>query len=151
VSVIASQGRIHMVGTDFDKLEEQLCSMTPDDDRSQMHDDRADAWVWAMRELTGQAAASYKEVYGFVPCKHCGKDLNEKMDKVCKHGGAAVTEPEKEAKPRDRSTRWSAAYVTTCPQGHEYPLRTGACPKCKSDPAAYLAAVAKLTGGNQGW
>lgn len=151
VSVLATQGRIHMVGTDFDKLEEQLCSMTPDDDRSQMHDDRADAWVWAMRELTGQAAASYKEVYGFVPCKNCGKDLNEKMDKVCKNCGTPVAEPEKETKARDRSTRWSAAYVATCAQGHEYPLRTGACPKCKSDPGAYLAAVAKLTGGNQGW
>lgn len=147
VSVLASQGRIHMVGDDFEKLEEQLCAMTPDDDRSQMHDDRADAWVWAMRELTGQGAYSFAEAYGFVPCKNCGEDLNERYDKTCKKCGHEV-EAENKEKARDRSTRWSAAYAKICDYGHEYPMRLAQCPKCKNDPGEYMRQALALSGAS---
>ena len=53
-SSLFNQGRIHMVGDVFGKLEEQLSAMTAEDDRSRMHDDRADAWVWCMIHLAGR-------------------------------------------------------------------------------------------------
>jgi len=143
VSILASQGRIHMLGDDFEKLEEQLTAMTPDDDRAQMHDDRADAWVWAMREITGQGAGSYKEMYGFISCLNCGQDVNEHLDKKCRYCGWIV--PEKiPASKRDRATRWSSAYMRNCERGHEYSMAAGECPVCRKDPREYLATVAKL-------
>jgi len=151
VSIMASQGRIHMVGDDFEKLEEQLTAMTPDDDRSQAHDDRADAWVWAMRELTGESGASYKEMYGFVSCNSCGEDVNETLDKACRHCGTPIDKGEKE-KVRDRSSRWASAYQKTCSLGHTYAMNLSRCPVCNPDPLAYLAQVAKLSGNNNsGW
>jgi phage terminase large subunit-like protein len=150
VSILASQGRIHMVGADFDALEEQLASMTPDDDRSQMHDDRADAWVWAMRELTGQGAGSFKEMYGFIPCAECGEDINEQLETKCRHCGYVL--PEKQViKQRDRSTRWSSAYMKICDKGHEFPMRLDRCPQCNMDPGVYLAQAMKLSGKTGQW
>ena len=150
ISILASQGKVHMIGTEFDKLEEQLASMTPDDDRSAMHDDRADAWVWAMRELAGSGGASYKEAYGFFPCNSCGRDVNEQIDKRCRNCGAEVR-PEEKEKPRDRSVRWANAYQNTCDYGHEYPMRYRSCPKCGVTPDSYMAQVARLGGVNTGW
>jgi phage terminase large subunit-like protein len=149
VSILAAQGRIHMVGADFDALEEQLASMTPDDDRGQMHDDRADAWVWAMRELTGQSAGSFKEMYGFFACPQCGEDINEQLEKKCRHCG--YVPPERAPlKVRDRSTRWSSAYMKICDQGHEFPMRLTSCPQCSTDPNTYLQQALALS-GDKGW
>jgi phage terminase large subunit-like protein len=143
VSILASQGRIHMLGDDFEKLEEQLTAMTPDDDRAQMHDDRADAWVWAMREITGQGAGSYKEMYGFMSCPVCGQDVNEHLEKQCRYCGWVVPEKAPVSK-RDRATRWSAAYMKNCERGHEYSMTFSECPICKKDPGTYLAAIARI-------
>ena len=147
VSIHAAQGRIHMIGSGFTELEDQLSAMTPDGDRSKMHDDRADAWVWAMLELIGENSGSYKEMYGFVPCDNCGEDINEQLDKKCRHCGTPV--PEKAVPAgRDRSTRWSSAYQKLCDNGHEFSMNLRSCPQCATSPGEYLAAVARLSGNN---
>ena len=46
-SSLFQQGRIHHVGDNFGQLEDQLSAMAEGDDRSKMHDDRADAWCLA--------------------------------------------------------------------------------------------------------
>ena len=86
VSPLAEQGRLHMVGTAgaFEELERQLCAMTSYDDRVKAHDDRADACVYAMRELGGFGAVNYKEIYGFSVCLKCGGQVHVYMDKKCK-------------------------------------------------------------------
>ena len=45
VGMLMEQGRIHHAGTaeDLERLEDQLCAITEDSDRSKAHDDRADA------------------------------------------------------------------------------------------------------------
>jgi hypothetical protein len=55
VGMLMEQGRIHHAGTaeDFERLEDQLCAITEDSDRSKAHDDRADAHVYAITELRG--------------------------------------------------------------------------------------------------
>ena len=53
-SSLFAQGRIHHVGDSFRQLEDQLSAMAEGDDRTRMHDDRADAWVWAMIHLAGR-------------------------------------------------------------------------------------------------
>ena len=50
VAALYEQGRVHHVGT-FPDLEDQFCTLTPDIDRSQGSPDRADAAVYAIREL----------------------------------------------------------------------------------------------------
>lgn len=151
ISHLASQGRVHMVGADFDLLEKQLAAMTPDTDRSRMHDDRADAWVWAMLELSRRGSSSYKEMYGFYPCAKCGNDINQQLDKICKSCGEPVHLPEKE-KTRDRATRWSMAYSRKCPRGHDYPLNLEVCPKCGDDAGTYMRKVMAFTGaGGNTW
>jgi phage terminase large subunit-like protein len=150
VSILAAQGRVHMLGTDFEALEEQLASMTPDDDRKSMHDDRADAWVWAMREITGQGAGSYKEMYGFVACGNCSEDVNEILDVKCRHCGTPVPDRPVPAK-KDRSTRWSSAYTRICGTGHEYSINLRECPDCKTDPVVYLKDAARLSGSSSSW
>lgn len=142
ISILAATGRIHMTGTGFDKLEEQLASLTGEDDRSAMHDDRADAWVWAMRELSGAGGGNYEEAYGFAACEDCAETVHS-SDKRCKNCGKEIIR--EKAKERDRSTRWSAAYQKTCENGHDYPMRMKRCPECSGDPEAYLGQVMKLS------
>jgi len=151
ISPLVEQGRVHMVGF-FDKLEEQLCAMTAFDDRVKLNDDRADAWVYAMRELCGFGSVNWKETYGFFPCSSCDEDVQVYKDKVCKHCGTPVTaQPLPQDKTRQKSAiRWSAAYYRTCPEGHEFPLKAGKCPDCNGDPGAYMRQVMKLSGGNSG-
>ena len=50
VAMLMEQGRIHHAGSaeDFERLEDQLCAITEDSDRSKAHDDRADAYVYAI-------------------------------------------------------------------------------------------------------
>lgn len=149
VSLLAAQGRVHMVGV-FDELEKQLSAMTPDVERSRMHDDHADAWVWAMTELSRRGSASYMEMYGFYPCPTCGEDVNQVLDKECRHCGEGIHPMEKE-KVKDRSTRWASAYQKTCEAEHKFPMKLARCPVCYPDPNRYLGQVAKLSGNARGW
>ena len=43
--------------------------MAEGDDRSRMHDDRADAWVWSILHLAGANQGDWGMVYGFTDCK----------------------------------------------------------------------------------
>ena len=154
VSVINERGMIHMVGgrDDFSKLEYQLCAMTSFDDRRKANDDRADAFVFAMRELMGVSSVNYAEVYGFIPCPKCKNDINFLQDKICKHCGAEVAKREIPQTERVRSAfRWSNAYMRTCEQGHEYSLRFTRCPKCKGDPQEYLRQAAAFSNTEGNW
>lgn len=149
ISILASQGRVHMVG-EFEELERQLSAMTPFDDRAQMHDDRADAFVWAMRELSAGFSGSYMEVYGFYPCRVCGQDVHERIDKKCRHCGEPLDVREKE-KQRDHSVRWAAAYQRHCDYGHVYPAGASRCPDCNVLPEDYLRrARALMSAGSYG-
>jgi hypothetical protein len=75
VSLLMEQGRIHHVGPPepFERLEDQLCNFTEDSDRSRMHDDRADAYVYAITELRGLSGGSYMTAYSMVKCDECKK------------------------------------------------------------------------------
>lgn len=154
ISPLVENGKVHMVGdrSSFEELERQLCAMTSYDDRVKAHDDRADAWVYAMRELCGFGAVNFREIYGFSACRKCGEDVHVFMDKQCKSCGTLV-EPEARDKDRNReksAVRWASAYRRTCPAGHEYPMKLRNCPECKPDPAAYMARVGNYTSGNSG-
>jgi phage terminase large subunit-like protein len=153
VSILAQQGKVHMVGAEFDKLEEQLAAFSSDDDRTQMHDDRADAWVWGMLELSGLAQqANYREIYGFMDCEGCGTQVHER-DAKCGSCGRPVKKPEQPPTvgPRD-AYRWSSAYMNTCRKCHaQYNAHEKQCPRCFQSPGAYMAQVGKVTSMGQGW
>lgn len=156
VSSIAARGLIHFVGNagDFETLESQLYAMTAFDDRVKAHDDRADAFVWGMRELAGMSAVDWNEVYGFEPCKACGADTNVLVDKICKACATPIVrEVKKDTFNREKAAiRWANAYFRTCEKGHEYPLKSGRCPECHGDPNVYLAQIAAFSGSvNGGW
>ena len=89
-SSLFMQGRIHMVGDHFAKLEDQLAAMAEGDDRSRMHDDRADAFVWAMIHLSGSGQGNWAMVYGFDDCGSCGARVNVDKDQRCRNCGAEV-------------------------------------------------------------
>ena len=154
VSVINERGLIHMVGgrDDFSKMEQQLCAMTSFDDRKKVNDDRADAFVFALRELMGVSSVNYAEVYGFIPCPQCKQDVNYLQDKKCRHCGADVAKREIPQTERVRSAmRWSNAYMRKCPEGHEYSLRFTRCPKCGGDAMEYLKQVAAFSQSEGSW
>jgi len=75
VAMLMEQGRIHHAGTaeDFERLEDQLCAITEDSDRSKAHDDRADAYVYAITELRGLSGGSWMGAYSMVKCEECRK------------------------------------------------------------------------------
>lgn len=146
VANVAVQGRIHMVGF-FEELEKQLLAMTPDSDRSKAHDDRADAWVYAMTELIGQHGGSYLEIYGFGECAQCGGRINDRLEKKCRHCGEPVPEKQPVTK-RTSGSDWSFAYQKACDNGHLYSIAEASCPQCKHDPGVYLAAISRFGGSN---
>jgi len=150
VSVLAQQGKIHMVGTRFDRLEEQLCAFSSDDDRTTMHDDRADAWVWGMLELSGLSQqVNYREMYGFIACDGCGEQVHER-EKKCGHCGAEIHKPDVPPSARGEK-RWAAAYMNTCDKcGTMFNMREKRCPKCDPAPVHYLAQVGRMTGTDGG-
>lgn len=65
ISMLYEQRRVHHVGA-FPKLEDQMCSMTPDFDKDEAgySPDRLDAMVWAMTELmlTRQSSPSIRRL-----------------------------------------------------------------------------------------
>jgi predicted phage terminase large subunit-like protein len=154
VSPHVEQGKVHSVGDrdSLRELEEQLCAMTAYDDRVKAHDDRADAWVYAMRELLGFGNINWKEVYGFFPCARCGSDIRVYADTTCPACGAPVTaEPLAEDPTRRKSAiRWASAYMRTCPSGHEFQMKLRKCPQCHGDPQDYMRQVALVSQNNTG-
>lgn len=158
-SLYAAQGKIHMVGTDvagvrrFEKLEAQLCAMTEDDDRSSMHDDRADAFVWSILEFRDAWQGSMKEAYGFMTCPKCGADVHERKDKRCRSCGLEVAHPEPIKSDRPQGSKWSDAYYSTCNKcGKQYPQRHKQCPDCHLTPDAYMQRVMAASGsGVSNW
>jgi predicted phage terminase large subunit-like protein len=73
VAMLMEQGRIHHAGAaeEFERLEDQLCGLTEDSDRSKAHDDRADAYVYAITELRGLSGGSWMGAYSMVKCEEC--------------------------------------------------------------------------------
>jgi phage terminase large subunit-like protein len=149
LSPLMERGLIHMVGKDFEDLERQLVSMTSYDDRVHKWDDRADAWVWGMRELSGMGNVDWGEVYGFRTCLKCGGKVNVRLEKGCKSCGEEIV-PIEERKSDERSIRWSNAYMKTCDEGHEFAMRLKKCPKCHGE-VEYLDKVSRFIGANQGF
>src|SRR5262249_5535420 len=131
-SSLFMQGRIHMVGDNFQKLEEQLSAMTESDDRSRMHDDRADAAVWSLIHLAGANQGDWRVAYGFRDCTGCGARVNEDKDKRCPHCGKEVVPlPPKHAGGRPPREPWSVAYLRECGNcGNKYTPKERTCPNC---------------------
>jgi phage terminase large subunit-like protein len=145
------QGRIHMVGDVFGKLEDQLSAMTENDDRSRMHDDRGDAFVWSMIHLAGGNQGDWGIVYGFRDCTKCGARVNEDKDQRCANCGAEVTPAvPKHAGGMPARVPWSDAYLKTCPNGHKYTPRERSCPECAPSPETYLARALASSNGSGG-
>ena len=88
VAMLLEQGRIHHVGSaeDFERLEDQLCALTEDSDRSKAHDDRADAYVYTIAELRGLSGGSYMSAYTMVKCEDCRKVYRDDQLKCPKCG-----------------------------------------------------------------
>ena len=153
-SSLFNQGRVHMVGDTFAKLEEQLSAMTLEDDRSRMHDDRADAAIWCLIHLAGGNQGDWGAVYGFRDCPGCGARVNFEKDAVCGHCGKPVTKPvPKAAGGRPAKEPWSIAYQSTCTNedcGKKYPPREPTCPHCSMNPAQYMAKALAMSAGQAG-
>jgi rRNA maturation protein Nop10 len=149
LSPIMERGFMHMAGS-FEELEKQLCSMTAYDDRVKAHDDRADAWVWGMRELTRIGNSDWGEAYGFRTCLKCGNKVHVHTEKTCRGCGEVFQQELPAPESRRSPVRWSNAYQSTCDQGHEYPMRLKKCPQCHSE-VEYLEKVARFTGIKGGW
>ncbi len=150
-SSLFNQGRIHMVGDNFKELETQLSAMTLEDDRSRMHDDRADAFAWCMIHLSGSGQGNWAQAYGFRDCVKCGARVNEDKDKRCSNCGAEVVpQAPKHAGGRPAQVPWSEAYLKTCANpacGAKYTPRERSCPKCAPSPETVIArAVAGQSG-----
>ena len=88
VAMLMEQGRIHHAGTaeEFERLEDQLCAITEDSDRSKAHDDRADAYVYAISELRGLSGGSWMASYSMVKCEECKKVYRDDQLKCPKCG-----------------------------------------------------------------
>ena len=152
-SSLFMQGRVHMVGDRFTKLEDQLAAMAEGDDRSKAKDDRADAFVWAMIHLAGSGQGDWGEVYGFTDCTGCGSRVNYDKDESCFHCGAKVERPApKHAGGMPAREPWSVAYLRTCGKcGAKYTPKERSCPECSITPDTYLArALAAQQGGGTG-
>jgi predicted phage terminase large subunit-like protein len=150
-SSLFAQGRIHMVGDIFGKLEDQLSAMTENDDRTRMHDDRADAFAWAIIHLGGGSQGDWALAYGFTDCTACGSRVNEDKDRRCPNCGAEVVKmAPKHPGGRPAREPWHLAYLRECPQGHRYSPRERSCPECAPSPETFLARVAALQSGGTG-
>jgi phage terminase large subunit-like protein len=66
ISALYEQGRVHHIGK-MDKLEDQMCSWSPDDLKSP---DRLDALVWALTDLldAGGAEAYLRQIAKMCEC-----------------------------------------------------------------------------------
>ena len=152
-SSLFQQGRIHHVGDNFAQLEDQLSAMAEGDDRSRMHDDRADAWVWSILHLAGANQGDWGMVYGFTDCTGCGSRVNFDKDQACGNCGKEVIPPApKHAGGRPSREPWSAAYLNTCPKcGKKYSPAHRSCPDCSPSAEDYMRRVMALQSGGGGW
>ena len=149
-SSLFMQGRVHMVGDNFQKMEEQLSAMTESDDRSRMHDDRADSAIWALLHLAGSNQGDWGIVYGFRDCTGCGGRVNEDKDQRCPNCGKEIVPlPPKHAGGRPAKEPWSVAYLRECGNcGNKYTPKERSCPNCSRSPESVIAqALAASTGG----
>jgi hypothetical protein len=148
------QGRVHMVGDNFQQLEDQLSAMAEGDDRSRMRDDRADAAVWLLIHLAGSNQGDWGAVYGFTDCTGCGARVNYDKDQACGNCGKPVTPPvPKHAGGMPPKVPWSAAYLRTCTRegcGKTYPPHEKSCPHCSPSPENYMRRVLSFQGGGGG-
>jgi phage terminase large subunit-like protein len=148
-SSLFQQGRIHHVGDNFGQLEDQLSAMAEGDDRSRMHDDRADAWVWSILHLAGANQGDWGAVYGFTDCTGCGSRVNFDKDEACGNCGKKITPPvPKHAGGRPAREPWSAAYLNTCPKCEK---RYKSCPDCSVSPEDYMRKALAMQQGGGGW
>jgi predicted phage terminase large subunit-like protein len=152
-SSLFMQGRVHMVGDSFAKLEDQLSAMTENDDRTRMHDDRADAFAWCMIHLSGSGQGNWAQVYGFRDCVKCGSRVNEDKDTRCSNCGAEVSrQAPKHAGGRPAQIPWSEAYLKTCPKCEtKYTPRERSCPNCDPSPETFIAKAIGAQQGLNGW
>lgn len=92
-----------------------------------MHDDHADAYIWAISELKGLSQASFMEAYGMDYCPECNKPNRKGKTRDCGH--VLEAEPE-EIKAMDERG-WAAAYAQRCQQcGNLFSRSDKKCPKC---------------------
>jgi phage terminase large subunit-like protein len=84
ISAMYEQGRVHHVGS-HDKLEDQMCSWSPDDAKSP---DRLDAMVWALTDLldAGGAEAYLRQIAKMCECGY----PNVMSAGVCTRCGAGL-------------------------------------------------------------
>jgi Terminase RNaseH-like domain len=156
IAMLAEQQRLHHAGSaaEFEALEDQLCSITKDGDRSAMADDRADAYVWAFTELKGLTQGSFLSAYGLAKCDKCEAVL-KKNSLICP-GCGDKREPafDKDAyiHPEHSDRRWAEAYAKKCEEcSNPYPRNLLKCPECRPGPEKFLQALGNLTGTNTGW
>jgi predicted phage terminase large subunit-like protein len=88
VSALSEQGRLHMVGSDFAELEDQLVTWEPISDKSP---DRLDAMVWAITDLMGGSVAMRSLAAMADFCPSCRLPLI-KGTKVCPRCKTAITQ-----------------------------------------------------------
>jgi phage terminase large subunit-like protein len=155
IAQLMEQGRIHHVGTSkderlaFEKLEEQLTTLTPDRPRDSA-DDRADAYVWAFSYFKELTEGSWLDPYGLRNCEECGLTYG-KNKRACQECGTANPEYQGKAvedyvTPEDSqySVMYGAIRCPTCKKS--YIARKGGCPRCS--PQGYLKKVTSMTGSN---
>ena len=95
VAALWEQGRGHIVGVKAD-LEDQMCAHTPDavsNPKSDLHDDRLDAMVWASTELLEGTSALIYLVQISRMCTNPACEMpNRKSDSVCRGCGSSLPE-----------------------------------------------------------
>lgn len=135
VAMLYEQGRVHHAGTaeDFEQLEDQMCAITEDSDRSKAHDDRADALVYAITELRGLSGGSWMGAYSMVKCEECRKVYRDTETKcpVCGLERDVFDPPERQKGPGaqfrdgDGLMGWAEVYApdrpeTAAERNHKY-------------------------------
>jgi predicted phage terminase large subunit-like protein len=148
ISHAMESGHIHMIGDpeQYEELEAQLCAIVLNGDRSKKHDDRADAFVWAMTELLGLSGTDYAEVYTWK-CRHCDALMTPTYKHCRECGRERPEQPKTDDSPRRQKRTWSEAYFNTCNKcGERYNVHERTCPKCAPSPATYMKQVMVFSG-----
>ena len=143
--MLMEQGRIHHAGPaeDFERLEDQLCAITEDSDRSRAHDDRADAYVYAITELRGLSGGSWMGASSMIKCAECQHVYRDDKTKCPKCGlERDVFDPARQAEGPGRPVPGGRG-----PDGLGRRVRRAA-PRCRlrtsGGPAAAAAGLTRL-------
>lgn len=156
IAQLMEQGRIHHVGVtrsereSFEKLEEQLTTLTPDRPRDSK-DDRADAYVWAFSFFKELTEGSWLDPYGMRNCEECGLTYG-KNKRACQQCGAVNAEWEEQKRDDfipSEETEYAMMYgMTRCNKcGKMFNPRKG-CPTCS--PNGYMKKAMSLSGSSYG-